>query len=185
MHALQPLCFCAICGIFSSQFSGAEGSSCKAGKLPLPCPSCGVVPGRVHSRYPRRLAFAHRRRRAVLMLCARRFRCEAVLCGRRILTERFDETFSNRAQRTARLVGSSIASRSCRRPTGGEFRAPLERASSISAGQPRPRGKIRGTQRQRPGAPVLKPVEDRGDDVENRPRDRRILIIPADVEDLL
>ena len=70
-----------------------------------PCPSCGAVSDRVHSRYPRRLAdLPIAGRRAVLMLEARRFRCEAVLCERRIFTERFDDNILKPwARRTARL----------------------------------------------------------------------------------
>jgi transposase len=56
------------------------------------CPSCGVVSGRVHSRYPRRLAdLPIAGRRVVLTLQARRFRCVTVPCERRIFTERFDD----------------------------------------------------------------------------------------------
>ncbi|MGO9774179.1 MAG: transposase family protein [Roseiarcus sp.] len=47
-----------------------------------PCPSCGVASGRVHSRYPRRLAdLPIAGRRVELALQARRFRCDAVRCG--------------------------------------------------------------------------------------------------------
>src|SRR5260370_40216784 len=70
-----------------------------------PCPSCGVVSGRVHSRYHRRLAdLPIAGRHVVLMLRARRFRCEAVLCARRIFAERFDDKILRPwARRTARL----------------------------------------------------------------------------------
>ncbi len=69
------------------------------------CPSCGVVSGRVHSRYPRRLAdLPIAGRCAALILQARRFRCEAALCKRRIFTERFDDSVLKPwARRTARL----------------------------------------------------------------------------------
>jgi hypothetical protein len=61
--------------------------------------------GRVHSRYPRRLAdLPIAGRRAVLMLQARRFRCAAVLCERRIFTERFDD---NNPQALGASHGSS------------------------------------------------------------------------------
>ena len=70
-----------------------------------PCPSCGVVSARVHSRYNRRLAdLPIVGRRVVLTLKARRFRCEAVLCRRRIFSERFGEdVLKPWARRTARL----------------------------------------------------------------------------------
>jgi hypothetical protein len=69
------------------------------------CPSCCVVSGRVHSRYPRRLAdLPIAGRRVVLILQARRFRCEAALCERCIFTERFDDNVVKPwARRTARL----------------------------------------------------------------------------------
>jgi len=57
-----------------------------------PCPSCGAISDRVHSRYPRRLAdLPIAGLRVVLVLHARRFRCDAVRCARRIFTERFDD----------------------------------------------------------------------------------------------
>ena len=70
-----------------------------------PCPSCGVLSDRVHSRYPRRLAdLPIAGRRVVLMLLARRSRCDAVLCARRIFTEGFDgNVLKPWARRTARL----------------------------------------------------------------------------------
>ncbi len=84
------------------------------------CPSCGAVSGRVHSRYPRRLAdLPISGRRAVLMLQARRFRCEAVLCERRIFTERFDDNILKPwARRTARLdqIVHCLAIALCGRP---------------------------------------------------------------------
>ena len=69
------------------------------------CPSCGVVSGRVHSRYPRHLAdLPIAGRRVVLTLQARRFRCVTVPCERRIFTERFDDKILKPwARRTTRL----------------------------------------------------------------------------------
>jgi transposase len=69
------------------------------------CPSCGAFSGRVHSRYPRRLAdLPIAGRRVVLMLQARRFRCDAALCERHVFTERFDDNILKPwARRTARL----------------------------------------------------------------------------------
>ena len=70
-----------------------------------PCPSCGAISERVHSRYPRRLAdLPIAGQRVELVLHARRFRCEAVLCRRRIFAERFDgDILKPWAPRTARL----------------------------------------------------------------------------------
>jgi transposase len=70
-----------------------------------PCPSCGVVSDRVHSRYPRFLAdLPIAGRRVALTLQARRFRCDAARCVRRIFTERFDVNILKPwARRTGRL----------------------------------------------------------------------------------
>ena len=70
-----------------------------------PCPGCGAISTRVHSRYPRRLAdLPMSGRRVVLMLTARRFRCDATPCARRIFAERFDDNVLKPwARRTARL----------------------------------------------------------------------------------
>lgn len=69
------------------------------------CPECGRMSGRVHSRYPRRLADLPLSGKSVqLILMARRFHCDAVLCGRRIFTERYGEgVLAPWARRTARL----------------------------------------------------------------------------------
>ena len=77
----------------------------RATSVNSPCPSCGVVSGRIHSRSPRRLAdLPIVGRRAVLMPHARRSRCEADLCGRRIFAECFDgDILKPWARSTARL----------------------------------------------------------------------------------
>lgn len=69
------------------------------------CPACGRISGRVHSRYPRRLADLPLSGKSVqLILIARRFHCDAVLCGRRIFTERYGEgVLAPWARRTGRL----------------------------------------------------------------------------------
>jgi transposase len=99
---LLPIGFCAVGAL-------SEGDSAvitiRARRVNSPCPSCGAVSDRVHSRYPRRLAdLPIAGRLVVLMLQARRFRCEAVLCRQRIFTERFDDSILKPwARRTARL----------------------------------------------------------------------------------
>lgn len=69
------------------------------------CPGCGARSGRIHSRYPRRLADLPMAGKPVrLIVSARRFHCDVVLCGRRIFAERFDEdVLTPWARRTARL----------------------------------------------------------------------------------
>ncbi len=84
---LLPPGFCAV---EASSDVDRAAVTIRAVSVNSPCPSCGAVSDRVHSRYPRRLAdLPIAGRRAVPMLQARRFRCEAVLCERRIFTERF------------------------------------------------------------------------------------------------
>ncbi len=123
---LLPTGFCAV-GALSDVDSAAV--TIRAMSVNSPCPSCGAVSNRVHSRYPRRLAdLPIAGRRAVLMFQARRFRCEAVLCERRIFTERFDDNILKPwARRTARTRSDCPVFGACPwRSAGGEFRTPLE-----------------------------------------------------------
>jgi transposase len=69
-----------------------------------PCPACGTVSSRVHSRYlraPRDLPVAQQTVR--LRLNVRRFRCEAAQCARTIFAERFPTLIAPFARRTKRL----------------------------------------------------------------------------------
>ncbi len=70
-----------------------------------PCPSCGALSRRIHSRYRRCLGDLPLAGRPVqLIIVARRFHCDAALCGRQIFTERFDaDVLAPWARRTARL----------------------------------------------------------------------------------
>jgi transposase len=70
-----------------------------------PCPRCGTVSARIHSRYRRRLTDLPIANRPVqIVIQARRFHCDAVICGRRIFAERFDKNvLAPWARRTARL----------------------------------------------------------------------------------
>jgi transposase len=94
---------------FSADCALSEGDraivNIRATRLSCPCPGCGVISERVHSRYSRRLAdLPVSGRRAFLVLLARRFRCGASGCARRIFTERFDKAVLRPwARRTARL----------------------------------------------------------------------------------
>jgi len=94
---------------FSAVVALSDGNSTivtiRATSANSPCPSCGVVSGRIHSRYPRRVAdLPIAGRRVVLMLHSRRFRSDTVRCARRIFTERFDDSILKPwARRTARL----------------------------------------------------------------------------------
>jgi len=70
-----------------------------------PCPHCGTLSRRVHSRYLRTLADLPCQGIAVrLSLQARRFFCSVVGCARRIFTERLPATAAPYARRTERLT---------------------------------------------------------------------------------
>ena len=94
---------------FSADCALSEGDraivNIRATSVSCPCPGCGVISDRVHSRYSRRLAdLPMSGRRVVLVVLARRFRCKATVCARRIFTERFDnDVLKPWARRTARL----------------------------------------------------------------------------------
>lgn len=69
-----------------------------------PCPECGQLSDRVHSRYRRRLTDLPAQGRAIrVQLLARRFFCPAAGCPRRIFTERLPEIVAVRGRTTARL----------------------------------------------------------------------------------
>ena len=70
-----------------------------------PCPACGVMSGRTHSKYQRHLADLPSQGRLVrIRLWCRRFRCVTAGCGRKIFTERLVATGSRPfARRTMRL----------------------------------------------------------------------------------
>ncbi len=70
-----------------------------------PCPVCGVVSLRVHSRYFRTVAdLPCCGQKIELLLTVRRFACTALHCSRKIFAERFgSEVLQPHARRTARL----------------------------------------------------------------------------------
>jgi transposase len=69
-----------------------------------PCPLCGSLARRVHSRYLRRLLdLPVGGRRTEMVLRARRFFCDASNCRRRVFAERFDGAVGLNARRTVRL----------------------------------------------------------------------------------
>ncbi len=69
-----------------------------------PCPLCGSLARRVHSRYLRRLLdLPVGGRRTEMVLQARRFFCDASNCRRRVFAERFDGAVGLNARRTVRL----------------------------------------------------------------------------------
>lgn len=69
------------------------------------CPCCGILSGRVHSRYTRSLAdLPWQGRAAAVQLQARRFRCTNADCPRRIFTERLPEVARPWARRSERLA---------------------------------------------------------------------------------
>jgi transposase len=71
-----------------------------------PCPVCGAVSARVHSRYPRRLADAAvGGRRVVIRLTVRRFFCGSAGCARRTFAEQVPGLTVRYGRKTALLAG--------------------------------------------------------------------------------
>ncbi|WTW93483.1 ISL3 family transposase [Streptomycetaceae bacterium NBC_01309] len=72
----------------------------------LPCPSCGAVSGRVHSRYRRRVADAAVGGRPVVIdLSVRRLFCDADRCQRRTFVEQVDGLTVRYGRYTPLLLG--------------------------------------------------------------------------------
>jgi hypothetical protein len=67
-----------------------------------PCPSCGVLSGRVHQRVRQRLADVPVASRVEVVLVERRFTCPESMCGRRTFVETSDQ-MPLRARVTTRL----------------------------------------------------------------------------------
>jgi len=83
---------------------GALVVAARSGAVDAPCPDCGVVSGRVHSRYPRTLRDlpAHGKR-VVIRVSVRRFRCAEPACRRQTFAEPLAGVVDGRyARRTAR-----------------------------------------------------------------------------------
>lgn len=74
-------------------------------RMAVPCPVCGTLAQRVHSRYQRTLADLPWQGLAVtLTLATRRFFCEDASCSRRIFAEPFPGLAAARSRRSARLT---------------------------------------------------------------------------------
>src|SRR5690606_19566304 len=76
----------------------------RARRKVVPCPDCGELTGRIHSRYSRTLADLPWHGTAVrLRVETRRLFCPVSQCGRRIFAERLSGTADRYARRTRRL----------------------------------------------------------------------------------
>ncbi len=76
-----------------------------ATRTATPCPLCGQLSRRVHSRYRRTLAdLPWSQHRVRLVLGVRKFFCDVEACPRRIFTERLPGVVAPYARRTARLT---------------------------------------------------------------------------------
>jgi zinc-finger of transposase IS204/IS1001/IS1096/IS1165 len=70
-------------------------------RIAVPCPRCGQLSRRRHSRYERRpLDLPWRGRVVRLRVHTRRWFCDAPGCSRRIFAERFDGELATHARRT-------------------------------------------------------------------------------------
>jgi transposase len=71
----------------------------------IPCPLCGSLSGRIHSRYQRTLAdLPWSQHHVRLVLSVRKFFCDVAACSRRIFTERLPGVVAPYARRTTRLT---------------------------------------------------------------------------------
>ena len=78
--------------------------SIRASAASCPCPLCGAMARRVHSRYLRKVAdLPVAGRFTEIALLARRFICDESACPRRVFAERFGGAVGPRARRTTRL----------------------------------------------------------------------------------
>jgi len=81
-----------------------------ATRTTVPCPVCGYLAQRMHSRYRRIVADVPAHGVAVhFELHTRRFRCDAPACPRRIFAERFPSLVSGGARRSLRLTALYVA----------------------------------------------------------------------------
>lgn len=72
-----------------------------------PCPLCGLLASRIHSRYRRTLTdLPCTGQRVILTLCVRKFFCDQPSCRRKIFTERFPEFVRPWARMTLRLCAA-------------------------------------------------------------------------------
>ena len=94
-------------GLIVENIAGDEGSivvTARAKVETRPCPLCGKVSSRVHSRYVRTVSdLPCAGKKVELRLVVRRFVCDAPICRRRIFAERFGGVVCERSRRTARL----------------------------------------------------------------------------------
>src|SRR5438105_5722822 len=85
--------------------SGTVSIALASDRTAVPCPACGTLAQRVHSRYQRRLADLPWQGLAVtLTLETRRFFCEEASCSRRIFAEPFPGLAPARSRRSTRLT---------------------------------------------------------------------------------
>jgi transposase len=76
-----------------------------ATRTAVPCPLCGCLSDRIHSRYHRTLAdLPWSQHRVRLVLTVRKFFCDVETCPRRIFTERLPGVVAPYARRTTRLM---------------------------------------------------------------------------------
>ena len=124
----------------------------------VPCPCCGHLSARVHSRYRRALADLPWHGVAVrLVLSSRRFFCDAPACARRIFTERLAATAAPYARRTERLTE---ALRALAFATGGEGGARLAAVLGMAASPNTLLRRIRDAVLPEPAAPRVVGLDD-------------------------
>jgi transposase len=98
-------------------------------RVAVPCPQCGELSHRQHSRYERRpLDLPWRGKTVRMRIHSRRWFCDAPTCSRRIFAERFDGALARYARRTN---GTTELLTTFALQAGGEGGARLARKASV------------------------------------------------------
>src|ERR687885_1476758 len=98
-------------------------------RLAVPCPGCGELSRRQHSRYERHpLDLPWRGQTVRLRVHTRRWFCDAPSCSRRIFAERFDGALAHYARRTD---GTTDLLTTFALQAGGEGGARLARKAGV------------------------------------------------------
>lgn len=125
-----------------------------------PCPCCGIVSARIHSRYTRILAdLPCCATPIILSLQVRRFFCDVSACSRRTFAERLPMVAPSYARRTSRLTAALVPIAFI---VGGNPGAALTRAAGIAVSRQTLLRLIRRTpavERSRP-APQIVGIDD-------------------------
>lgn len=124
----------------------------------VPCPLCGCLSRRIHSRYTRTLAdLPWHGVRVRLVAHLRKFSCDTPTCRRRIFAERVPETAAPHARRTVR---AAVALEVIGFALGGRPGARLAAALGLTGGAWTILTRVRATVEEAPARPRVLGVDD-------------------------